>query len=245
LGAGECNDVDLARLTATFSEIHLVDIDPVALGRGVSQQTPSVRARLHPHAGVDLSGMYKSLARWRRKPPSLAQIDAVGRLASHSVLSRLRGPFDVVVSACVLTQMAFALRERLGDQHHSLWPARLSLIGTHLHTLISLTAAGGVSLFVSDMVSSDLFPLHAVDPGASLHRVMNQAIESGAVYHAANPALIRALLEGDSFRDRLLGNEVLEPWLWTGPLGRTYLVYAIRMYREPESVEVPITRGER
>jgi hypothetical protein len=239
LGAGECNDVDLARLSAAFSEIHLVDIDPVALGRGVARQTTSVRGHLRPHAGVDLSGMYKRLARWRREPPSPAQIDAVGRLTSQSVLSRLPGPFDVVVSACVLTQMAFALRDRLGDQHHSLWSARLSLVGTHLHTLIGLTAPGGISLFVSDMVSSDLFPLHALGPEASLHHVMNHAIESGAAYHTANPALIRAVLRGDSFCDRLLGSEMLEPWLWIGPLGRTYLVYAIRMYRERESVQYP------
>jgi hypothetical protein len=242
LGAGECNDVDLSRLSATYSEIHLVDIDPEALARGVSRQTPSVRMRLRPHAGIDLSGMTKHLAKWRRVPPTSAQIDAVGRLASASVLQRLQGPFDVVVSACVLTQMAFALREGLGDGHCSLWPARLSLIATHLHTLINLTAAGGVSLFVSDMVSSDLYPVHELEPGESLRGVMNRVVESGAVFHTANPSLIRALLDGDSFCDRLLGTQLLEPWLWTGPLDRTYLVYAIRMDRAGQSLEHPSSR---
>jgi hypothetical protein len=239
LGAGECNDIDLARLSATFSEVHLVDIDPAALARGVSRQTPSVRMRLRPHACIDLSGMTKRLARWRREPPSAGQIDAVGRLASASVSQRLPGPFDVVVSACVLTQMAFALREGLGDGHRSLWPARLSLVATHLHTLINLTAAGGVSLFVSDMVSSDLYPLHELEPQENLRGVMNRVVESGTVFHTANPSLIRALLEGDSFRDRLRGTQLLEPWLWTGPLDRTYLVYAIRMDRAGQSLEHP------
>jgi hypothetical protein len=245
LGAGECNDVDLGRLSEAFSEIHLVDIDPGALARGVARQTTSVRARLYPHAGVDLSGMHKRLARWRRHPPSSAQIDAVARATSQLVLSRLRGPFDVVVSACVLTQMAFALRDALGDDHDSLWPARLSLVGTHLHTLISLTAFGGVSLFVSDMVSSDLFPLEEVAPGASLRPVMNRVVESGAAYHTANPVLIRALLEGDSFCKRLRGSELLEPWLWTGPLDRTYLVYGFRLDRADEYLEHSSSRGDR
>jgi hypothetical protein len=240
LGAGECNDVDLPRLSTTFSEIHLVDIDPAALGRGVARQAPSVRAHLRPHAGVDLSGMVKRLDKWRREPPSSAQLDSVGRLTSQSVVQRLPGPFDVVVSACVLTQMAFALRDGLGDQHRSLWPARLSLVAAHLHTLINLTAPGGVSLFVSDMVSSDLFPLHDLPAGANLRGVMNHVVESGAVYHTANPALINALLEGDSYGNRLLGSQLLEPWLWTGPLGRTYLVYAVRMDRAHEYLEHPL-----
>ena len=29
--------------------------------------------------------------------------------------------------------------------------------------------------------------------------------------------------------------ELLDPWLWTGPLGRTYLVYAVQLRVPPES----------
>jgi hypothetical protein len=112
-------------------------------------------------------------------------------------------------------------------------------VATHLHTLISLTAAGGVSLFVTDIVSSDLFPLHERAAGAGLDRVMNEVVDSGTAYHTANPVLIRALLDGDSFCNRVRESQLLKPWLWTGTLDRTYLVYALRMERAREYLEHP------
>ena len=78
---------------------------------------------------------------------------------SQSILSRLPGPFDVVASACVLTQMAFAVRDELGDAHPMLKLVRLSVMATHLNALVGLTAPGGTSLFVSDLASTSTFPL--------------------------------------------------------------------------------------
>lgn len=231
LGAGNCNDVDLERLAFLFSEIHLVDIDPTALARAMVRQTPEVRSRVRLHAFVDLSGMSKYLKRWKRRPPTVAQIEGIATSTLQSLLARLRGPFDVVASACVLTQMSFRLRDELGDAHPMLRPVRLSLIATHLNTLIGLTAVGGTSLFVCDLVSSSLFPIMDIQPAQNLRDVMIQIVESGTFYHAANPRLIRSILSDGSLGERIDEPDLLDPWLWTGRLGRTYFVYVLRMLR--------------
>lgn len=233
LGAGRCNDVDLERLLLTFSEIHLVDIDKAALAQAVARQSPATKARLHTHAPVDLAGLTeKRLKKWQRSPPSLEDVEAVSVSTLESLTASLPGPFDVVASACVLTQMSFALREGLGDQHPMLGPLRLSLMVTHLSTMFELTAIGGTPLFVSDLVSSDFFPLDDLPPERNLLDVMSDIVETGAYYFAANPNLIRELLRRDElFCDRVSEPELLDPWLWHGPHDRTYMVYAFRFQR--------------
>jgi hypothetical protein len=231
LGAGYCNDLDLERLSVEFSEIHLVDIDAAALGAAVARQTPIVRSRLRPHAKVDLSGLSGRLGKWKRRPPTLSQVHAAGATTTQGLLARLPGPFDLVVSACVLTQMAFAARDQLGDAHPMLPAVRLSLIATHVHTLVGLTAIGGSALFVCDLSSSSLFPLHEVEPTQDLREVMGRIVGSGRFYHAANPAPIEGLLTGETFCRRVAAPTLLDPWLWTGRLDRTYFVYALRIPR--------------
>jgi hypothetical protein len=224
LGAGACNDLDLARLAERFAEIHLVDLDGRALARAVARQEAPARGRLRRHGDVDLSGLSaRRLARWRRAPPDAAELDEVAGAALDGVLARLPGPFDVVVSACVLTQMAFALRGALGERHPALEAARHALMRTHLSTLVSLTDAGGAALFASDLVSSSSYPLGDLPPDADLEQVARDVVATGAGYYAANPELVGALLAEAGTLERL------PPWLWTGRLGRTYLVYALRL----------------
>jgi hypothetical protein len=222
LGAGNCNDIDLPRLAEAFGEIHLVDMDGTALARAVARQPDDVRPRLHRHA-VDLSGLpARRLGRWRRVPPAATEIEAAAGAALDSILTKLGGPFDVVASTCVLTQMAFALREALGERHPALEAARFALMRTHLSTLVGLTAPGGVALFASDVVSSTTYALDEA-AGRAPTDLLRDVVASGAAYFAANPELVAGLLA------EVGTPELLEPWLWTGPLARTYLVYALRV----------------
>jgi hypothetical protein len=224
LGAGNCNDLDLERLSEIFAEIHLVDVDGKALARAVARQPASVRPRLHRHGGVDLSGLSaRRLARWRRFVPDAAEIETAANVALDAILTKLGGPFDLAVSTCVLTQMAFALRDTLGGRHPALEAVRFALMRTHLSTLVGLAAPGGVALFASDVVSSTTYPLSEPAPGRTTTDVLRDVVSSGAAYFAANPELLAGLLA------EVGTPELLEPWLWTGPLGRTYLVYALRL----------------
>jgi hypothetical protein len=204
LGAGHCNDVDLDRLATQYSDIHLVDIDKVALLGAVSRQKPGVQA-------FDIASA------------SSAAIASLGGLP---------GPFDLVASACVLTQMSFNARDALGDGHRMLGPLRIALVKTHLASLIGLTARGGTALLASDLTSSSSFPLADVRPEQNLFEVMGDIVEKGAFYHAANPNLIDEIVQTDPVLQSMAGDsELLEPWLWKGAFGRTYFVYALRFRR--------------
>jgi hypothetical protein len=233
LGAGKCNDLELEQLAERFSEIHLVDLDPSALAAATSRQTPAVRARLRPHAPVDLSPLSgKRISKWQRKPPTRAELETAEAMTLSALFSRLPGPFDVVASACVLTQMSFALRKSLGEGHPMLGPIRVSIVTTHLRQLVGLTKVGGACLFTCDLVSSTTYPLGALAPDRDLRSVMNDIVDGGASYFAANPKLIREILHHDlELAERAGEPEPLDPWLWTGPLERTYLVYGLRFAR--------------
>jgi hypothetical protein len=113
-----------------------------------------------------------------------------------------------------------------------LGPLRLSLMVTHLDTLIRLAVPGGTSLLTCDLVSSSHYPLDQLAPDANLQAVMDDVVKRGAFYFAANPILIRQLLRRDpALRGQADDPRLLEPWLWTGPHSRTYLVYALRATR--------------
>ncbi len=224
LGAGPCNDVDLERLASTYSEVHLVDIAPKALARAVARQPSEIRPRLFRHAPVDLSGLSaRRLTKWKRFPPSSSEVTSAAQASLQSIVRQLPGPFDVVASACVLTQMSFDLRSVLGDGHPMLGAIRLSLMATHVNLLLGLAATGGAVLFVCDAASSTHYPLGELQPGRDLREVLSDIVKVGACYFAANPDMIRSL-----FR-RVAEPELLDPWLWTGAFGRTYFVYAFRL----------------
>ena len=61
---------------------------------------------------------------------------------------------------------------------------------------------------------------------------MQDIVAKGASYFAANPKLIKDILLHDPRLAECAGEpEQLEPWLWTGPLKRSYLVYSLRFER--------------
>src|SRR5262245_9303209 len=178
LGAGKCNDLDLERLAESFAELHLVDLDPSAVASAVSRQAPHVRSKLKPHTPVDLAVLSgKRTDKWKRKPPSPSELAAAAQEALDSTRRRLPGPFDVVVSACVLTQLGFALSKALGDSHPLLGPLRLATARSHLQTLLELTAPGGTALFVSDLASSTHYPLTELPADADLEQVLQDVVQ--------------------------------------------------------------------
>jgi hypothetical protein len=227
LGAGKCNDLDLGRLSEAFRELHLVDLEPALVAGAVAREAPAVRERLVPHAPVDLSVVSaKRAAKWQRRAPTTAELTALAESTKQSLLARLPGPFDVVVSACVLTQLGFALSRAFPDSHPLLGPLRVCVAQTHLQTLVELTAANGSALFVSDLASSTHYPLDNLPPDANLDEVLHDVVAKRAFYHLARPDMVKDLLQ-EAAPERELAP--LSPWLWTGPQARTYLVYGYRI----------------
>ncbi|MET0593925.1 MAG: hypothetical protein ABW133_14580 [Polyangiaceae bacterium] len=231
LGAGHCHDVDLEALAAHYTAIHLVDLDRAAILAAVARQKPDVRERLHVHAPFDLSGFETRWKQWKRVPPSPEEIAAASSRVIRSA-GTLPGPFDVVASSCVLTQMSFAARDALGEKSPMLGPVRIALIRTHLALLMGLTAPGRTALLTTDLTSSTSFPLAEITSEQNLFDVMGDIVERAAYYHVANPNLIEQVLETEPVLRAMAGeSELLPPWIWTGALDRSYFVYALRFQR--------------
>jgi hypothetical protein len=223
LGAGNANDLDLDALAGRFGEIHLVDIDPGALARAINRQTPAVRARLQAHAPVDLSGLYQQLDHARLPP-----VDTLIEAGTTAVRRQLPDA-DLVVSCCVLSQMAWALEELAGHAPQPISLLQQALLRIHLRTLL---ATAPVALLVADLVSSSAYPpLGDLTPADDLGPLLQKLADERVAYPVCNPDFIRLTLRRDPALAAVAPPRPGPPWLWSGPNGLTYLVYPMIVRR--------------
>lgn len=231
LGAGNCNDLDLPALAARFAEIHLFDLDEQALSRARERQPAEVAARLTLHAPVDLCGVLPELKAFGGKPPARAQIAAMRTASTEAVVNVVKGPFDVVLSACLLSQIMHTCRVALGVGHPQLEIIADALAVAHLRAMVRLLPVGGTGLLVTDTSSSELYPLaerwDAQPPVALLEQLQNERKLLGGT----DPSLLLRTLDRDEVVAPLVGPpSLIEPWLWK--LGAyTMLVYALGFRR--------------
>lgn len=226
LGAGNCNDVDLVALGDRYRELHLIDLDAAALARAHERQPPAVKGKLHRHAPVDLTGLLPALDRWQKKPPTLKEIDAAVAEAVARLCGGLPGPFDVVASCCLSTQLAHGITSVLGVNSGILPDVRQAGATVHLRTLAGLLAPTGQALFISDMVSSETYPLEELSEGRDLKDVMADLIRDGNFILGSDPMLQSKLLR----RDPVLSQQAaparpVAPWIWRPVRARCFLVY--------------------
>jgi hypothetical protein len=225
LGAGNGNDLDLTGLAGHFREVHLFDLDAEALARA---------RRRHPtravvlRAPIDLSGMLPLLPALRRRPTTLAEIAHLPRTSLETVLAAIPERFDVVLSACLLTQILHGAHVALGSAHPHLTPVSCALVLAHARLLARLVRPEGIGLLVTDTVSAQS-PL------------LDQALTRGS------PADLLADLEaahlcaagtGPSFLHRVLAEDhavgpliepptPVAPWPWRWSAHRSYLVHGL------------------
>jgi hypothetical protein len=222
LGAGNCNDLDLKELQQVFTEIHLVDLDAAAVEAGVARQRPSPAGAIAIHAPYDLTGV----------------LDRLGSDDVSGLLDRIQrptlglpSPFDVVLSAGVLTQM-FQSVEDIGLPSEATLRLVLALRRRHLGALLELVCSGGASVFVSDVVSTASTPDLATCPEHDLSNLLSKLIEEQNFFTGANPSAIWRELSGDPvFSDRIAEIKVHDPWLWPVTDSRGYLTWALTLRR--------------
>ena len=228
LGVGNANDVDLEALAAQFREIHLVDLDPEAVGRAVAGVSPARRSRLVVHAPVDASGIFDRLEEWARTPPVPTAIAGEVQAAVGRIVGALPGPFDVVVSCCMLTQLQLVLLEIVGERNPRFEELRAALGRIHVRTLASLLAPGGAALLVTDLTGDRIYPLAGVPPDADLGALMGELLAAGHVIHAAHPGLLSSEIRRDpELRAAYAVRFPVGPWLWHNGPDETFLVYAL------------------
>jgi hypothetical protein len=233
LGAGNCYDVDLERLTSLYREVHLADIDAAALDRAWERQSATVRARLVRHKPLDLSGILDRLPRWRELDVTTDELTSHPGAAAVEIASALPGGFETVVSTCVLSQLQLSVFNVLSPIHPLFDAVRQVVNVTHLRTLAALAAPGkGRALLVSDVSSNAIAPLGPFEPGADLRSLLAELMRQGSVIHVVRPDVIEQVVAEDPALSVLVtASPVLDAWLWQNGPERTFLVYALELAR--------------
>jgi hypothetical protein len=232
LGAGNCHDLDLCRLGAVYRELHLVDLDKSALERARSRQSAELQERIFCHAPLDLSGVLAHIERWAKMQVTIQELVSAPKVATAKIAEALPGPFDVVVSACVLTQMQLSVLNVLTDRHPLFEAVRMTVNLIHLRTLARLLASNGRALLVSDLTSNTTYPLDKVDSKSDLKPLMRELLAAGNVIYAAHPGLLERMWKDDPVLRQsatLSGPE--DAWLWHNGPERVFLVYAMEIAR--------------
>jgi len=233
LGAGNANDVDLDALASRFAEIHLVDIDPAAIARAAARVAPAARARIVVHAPLDASGLYDRLERWAVDPPKLDALDGIVEEAVTRVAAALPGPFDVVVSCSLLTQLQLVLLQVIGDGNPRFAELRATLNRAHVRTLGALLAPGGVALLVTDLSDTNIHPaLDRVAADSDLGKLMSDLIAAGSIIYVAHPGLLSSEMRRDpGLKQTFVVRFPIGPWLWRNGPSHVLLVYGLEIRR--------------
>jgi hypothetical protein len=232
LGAGNCFDLDLNALAEQFAVIHLVDIDPAALERAFERQEPATRSRLVRHAPLDLTGFLDRIDRWARFEVTPTELMGHPGQTATQIRERLAGPFDVVLSACALSQMQLSVLDVLSEQHRLFEAVRFTLNLTHLRTLAELTRPAGSALLATDVSSSELYPFGDGATNADCSALLRQLMAQGKVFDFADPRLLSTQVADDPALCTAFGEfHVRNAWIWrNGPEAR-FLVYASALSR--------------
>ncbi len=228
LGAGNCNDLDLPALVQAHPEVHLVDIDADALVQGTTRQNLANHANLHFHWDIDLTGTIDRMAHW--SPTSiLSEADITACIdAPTGCLEKLPGPFEVVASTCLLSQLIKMIVDTIGEHHPQFLEVIQAIRLGHLRLLLQLLNSGGLGVLITDVVSSDSYPPLTSVPTQNLSQVLVQLVRQGNFFHGVNPAAIVHLFRQDPVLSQQVATlEPVGPWRWNfGP--RHYAVIAVK-----------------
>ena len=232
LGAGNCNDVDLAQLTEHFAQVHLVDLDGEALAEGAARQHVAGHPKITLHGDVDLTGVLPVLTPWSpEQPPTAAELENCLRELTQPASLVPTGPVEVVASVCLLSQLVELAVLALGQEHARFPELMFHLRGRHLRNLLESLVPGGRGLLVTDIVSSQTAAAIATVAEAQLPALVGQLIERRNFFHGCNPFVLRSLFTSDpALAPCLAGVSLSRPWRWNfGP--RVYAVCALSIQR--------------
>ncbi|MCA9015557.1 MAG: hypothetical protein KDA77_09535 [Planctomycetaceae bacterium] len=235
LGAGNCNDLDLKRLLQAYREVHLVDLDESALDYAVQSQEVSDEPRLLRHVR-DITGAGQELAAiGATETRSETDLSAIIQRYSQPAELNLPGPFDVVCSTCVLSQLILQAVNAVGDTHPQFEQLLVAIRSQHFQTIVHGINEGGAGLVVSDFVSSESAADMKDVPDFQFTQYLSQLLSSRNFFHGVHPGVLFSQLTGNAPLAGLVQNvEMLPPWRWD--LGsRQYAVAAIRFQRRARS----------
>jgi hypothetical protein len=230
LGAGNANDLDLVTLLGAHREVHLVDLDADALVRGVERQGVTGRPGLVLHGALDVTGMLEAMTRWSpHAEVSGAELTALMEWPTHRVALVLPGPFDVVASTCLLSQLIANVHDTLGEAHPQLGRAIQAIRLGHLRLLASLARPGGRVVLITDLASSNWVPELKDLTGQVAPSSIRRIARDHGLIRGVDPAeLIHLVRQDCQLSRRSAETRLVGPWTWRLHV-RTYLVCAIEV----------------
>lgn len=203
LGAGNCNDLDLGLLMQSFGEVHLFDIDEHAMQTGVTRQGVD-SDQLILHSGIDLGGFFHVLDEGGDADACRSAIDAFECPADC-------GPYDVVASVCLLSQLKHSLFLRFAQDEKNYSALCDAIRRRHYQVLQGLLRPGGHGVLITDFTSSDLYPALSTCADEAFEETAAAALAAGRCFHRNAPAL----LEEDLERVPDVGDlQALPHWRW-------------------------------
>ena len=229
LGAGNCNDLDLATLAGTFESVDLVDIDRSAVEKGVANQRLGDSSNITIHGELDVTGVWDQLAAIANsddKPD--AAIDALIRSSEEWTGFNGLGDFGTVASTCLLSQLHDGILKAVGEKHDRYFELIASIRQRHFQLLYDMVCLGGTAMVITDFVSSETAPDLPMLSGRALSSRLEQMIVNHNFFTGLNPMRLTALLhDADFFTGAVTDQACSAPWLWNlGP--RHYAVAALR-----------------
>jgi hypothetical protein len=237
LGAGNCNDLDLARLRQRFGAIQLVDCDLEAMQQGLERQGLTADSGLSVMGPVDLSGIADYSQGWSpdQQPSNQEVMEAL--VAASIVTIPSLAPSDVVASVCLLSQILERLILALGPQHPRLLALVQQVRHAHLRMLIDQLHSGGTGLLITDVVSSETAPQIIEAKPLALPGLLRELIDQQNFFTGLNPAVIHSLLTTDPLLAPHVEQVTIHaPWTWD--MGsRVYAVYSAQFRRRASDRE--------
>lgn len=225
LGAGNCNDLDLTELAQRFDALHLVDVDTEACDAALARD--GVRAEVHE---ADLSGVLSSLAKWKDAPPDAATMRRVPAEASAAVAQRVPGPFDVVLSSAVVSQLVWSCMECFGVEHPALRAVALTTMMAHLQIALDLTRPGGTLVLAVDTLARKPEIFAELEEKMSTSEMLVMFEQTQQCLPATECSVLSSALGHLAPSAEVA---LVPPWLWTVADHRTSLVYAYVVTRAP------------
>ena len=232
LGAGNCNDLELPHLLSAFESVTLVDIDPHAMTSAVERQRVARHSGLILHGGIDLTAIAADIARWPQSPPAdRAMADVLNRLET-APMPDVGGPFDVILSPCILSQICLFAEDTLGKVHPRRLDLRRAIRRRHIRQLVEWLKPGGAGLLVTDLITTRKLGSLMETHGDRLGDVLNRVVAKSEHFAGLDPpALKSAFLDDPYLAGMVTAVTHIDPWRWTLGPAKAFLVYAVRFRR--------------
>jgi hypothetical protein len=210
-----------------------VDIDAEALGRGKASFAPDARDRVVLHAGLDLSGFAARIDEWGERFPDNVEIAQAARVAIAAILAQIGRTFEIVLSDCVLSQLAIAYKRTLIMPRPHWGTLFSSITAVHLATLTGSVAPGGRGILACDVAGANASPVlcdfRGTD-GADLDAFVRAQAAAGHLQLEPDPEVIVERLTSPALKSLVEAPQVTPPWLWD--TGDTLVVYGL-VFRRP------------